>query len=266
MGTILMKAKMEDFNKDNIENLSLKHLNSSEIYTLSSNLEFRETLIKTDIPIHMQEMLHSYKSFSYEEALGILENCSNVMYGLYRWYQFPLDVLLKNISKLDLSEIEYQQSLTPEFVEKYQRHMALGHFINKRISFGDIMNFVHIPEIARRYIKKFLSPTKTREEVAECIMRIKPDCNVIAMNTMLDRIYNTPINAELVTDYYTNDGRRSHSVDSAVGFYKRNHEEHYDNWQQFVENAQRNNVTGLVHAIFDDFFSEDIISFCGIQS
>lgn len=263
MGTIYMKATMSDFNKDNIDNVCLKFLNSSEIHQLASQSELREVLLSTDINRDMQERLYHEQKFTDDEALQILNNCSYVIYPVYRWYQYPIDVIIKNIHKLDISEIEYQNSLTPEFVEKYHDQMAISHFIAKRVDMGDIMDFVHIPVIGRRYMQRFVKATKTREEIEHCITKIKTNVDIDAMNVMLDRIYNTPINAEVLTDYYTNDPRADHSVTTILNHFKNySTKPHYDTWQEYVEDG---GSMSLAEEIFNNFYRDDILKFCNFN-
>lgn len=266
MGTILMKAELQDVSVDNIKQYCFDHLNGREVEFFATRPQLREALVKADISPSLQHSLNSYKTLTRDECISILENSSQIWNSIVTDYQYDLDLLYKVANKINLSYVDCQESLDVAFVKQYADSMDISDFVSHRINNGTIEQFFEVPQVMNRYMRTAVHWSISRPELVSFIARYKTDVQRTEIEKFVDELYNKPVSEETLTAAYSDHRRASHSVDTVVSYFKRNRtKDEYATWDDYVLDCQRTGDDGLADCWFRDFFRPEICEYAGIQ-
>ncbi|AFC21964.1 hypothetical protein GAP32_504 [Cronobacter phage vB_CsaM_GAP32] len=266
MGTIYLAADLSDVTEDNVSDFCFDKIECSELENIPNIDAVRAVLVKSNISREMQDHLNSLRQLSKEECLSILEHSDRVYTSRILQHQYDLDVIYKYLDKLDICYVETQDSLDAQFVEKYYDDMDMSGFVKYRAQLGDIDKFMNIPMVWNYYAKRVLNYDTPIEEVEQYIRRLNPNVNVDVMHTVLNKLYLTPVNATTLAAAYSNRNRSSHSVDTVVNYYNRNHGNSYENWFAYVADGERQNETALIDVWFKDHFMPELRELANVQN
>lgn len=266
MGTILMKAELQDVTVDNIKQYCFEHLNGREIDFFANRPQFREVLVKSDITPSLQHSLNNSKTLTRDECIAILENSTQIYNGITTQYQYDLDLLYKVADKINLSYVDCQDSLDVAFVKQYANSMDISDFVNRRINNGTIEQFFEVPQVMQRYMRTAVRWNINRSDLVSFIARYKADTARSEIEKFVDELYNKPVNEETLTAAYSDRSRASHSVETVVNYFIRNRTKtEYTTWDDYVLDCTRTGDEGLADCWFRDFFRPAICEYAGIQ-
>lgn len=261
-----MKADLVDLNKENIKNFCFDYLNNVEMEAIARNSNLRSILLTCDLPIRVQENLNYYNDLSLDECISIIENSTEIFYKLYYWHQYDIELLRKHADKLDLNNIQDQKCLDADFVQKYIDRIDVIDFVNKRVDFGDIHQFLNIKEIAHRYFCKSIKFSVSRAELVDFISTVKPNVDRTVSTEFIDALFNRNVNLETLAEDYADQVHASHTVTAVTNFFK-NHSNmlNYETWEDYVRECKTLRSTALADVWFDDFYRRKILQFIGIE-
>lgn len=266
MGTILMKAELQDVSVDNIKQYCFDHLSGREVEFFATRPQFREVLVKADISPSLQHSLNSYKTLTRDECISILENSSQIWNSIVTDHQYDLDLLYKVADKINLSYVDCQESLDVAFVKQYASSMDISDFVTRRISNGTIEQFFEVPLVMQRYMRYAMRWNISRRELVNFIARFKTDVERTEIEKFVDDLYDKPVNEETLTAAYSDSRRASHSVETVVNYFIRNRTKvSYATWDEYALDCTRTGDEGLADCWFRDFFRPEICEYAGIE-
>lgn len=266
MGTILMKAELEDVSVDNVQQYDFEHLNGNEIRFFTSRPELRQALCKANLSPSLQHNLHNVKSLTRDECISILENSSNIWNSIVTEYQYDLELLNKVADKINLNYVDCQNSLDAEFVAKYADSMDMDDFVSRRTNNGTIEQFFNVPQVMQRYMRTAVNWTITRPALVTFIASFKTDVDRTEIVQFVNALYNNPVNEETLTADYSDRSRASISIETVVNYFIRNRTQtEYATWDDYARDCERTGDAGLADVWFRDYYRPQICAFAGVQ-
>lgn len=264
MGTIYLKADLNNITADNINQFNINNLNYNEVHDLV-RAGHRKLLFQIPTTPHIQYYLHNIERLTMEECEMIIRNSTEIWDDIGELYEYSSEFLMENGEKLSRLSIESQRNITPEFVFRYYKHLSLRLLLIHRERFGDEKDFLIFPEICCRYLNQHLIWNSSKESLIDTIS--KCNLNEDTFNNALQFINNwfdSPIDIQKLINDYQDQERAAYTVDVVTNYWN-NHssKQKYKNWEEYANECENTGDDGLAKTWFQSFLCGPLLEIIG---